>query len=138
MPDAKKWCSTHMRDILIEHLDGVKVEMGRAVSNGLDVIEMQHRMNTFKALLARGLIKRDGRSNQHTTLTNAGREALCMILGDWADALRRSGYSVTPLQRGAVRDMRREQLDLRVALIAGESLNRAKPNDDIAIAYQST
>lgn len=140
MQGAQKWCSTQMRDVLIEHMDGAKVEMHQPVSDGLDAVAQAIRLKVFNALLARGMIKLDRRerSDRYTTITEAGREALAIILGDWADALRRSGFEVVPTNRGPVSDMRREQLELRVALISGESRQPPALHNDLDAAYPST
>lgn len=134
MHGTQKWCSTQMRDILIEHMDGAKVEMARRVTNGIQAIEHHHRLNTFQALLAHGLIKHDGRDTSNrprfTVITEQGRETLSQILGDWADALRRSGFDVLPTNRGSVKDMRREQFELRIALNGGISGSVFQPSVD--------
>lgn len=132
MYGTQKWCSTQMRDILIEHMDGAKVEIHKPVSDSVDAVAQTYRTNTFKALLARGLIKHDGRerSERCTIITEQGRETLSQILGNWADALRRSGFDVLPTNRGLVKDMRREQFELRVALNGGIGESVFQPSVD--------
>jgi hypothetical protein len=72
------------RDFLIEHV------------NGLQTIDVGEDTRTRTALFARDLIRYvgAGRSTERphfTALTDLGREVVCSILGDYADALVKSG-----------------------------------------------
>lgn len=72
------------RDILIEHIDGPVPWRGP-----------RERKNTARALLARGLLAGDISSAGWTgnigatQITERGRAALAVALGDWADAITR-------------------------------------------------
>lgn len=86
-----------MRDILIEHLDGVVLVL--AVAKPGEGPAMGRRRQTVAALLARGLLRSTrraglGNGHQYTVVTEAGRRALAEALADWADALARALYGL--------------------------------------------
>lgn len=70
------------RDLLIAHVDGPQP------------LTISHESMVRNALLARDLLRFDNRASlrpKSTHLTDLGREVLCAILGDYADALVRCG-----------------------------------------------
>ena len=72
------------RDFLIEHV------------NGAQTIDVGEDTRTRTAMFARDLIRyvgagKDGERPHFTALTELGREVVCSILGDYADALVKSG-----------------------------------------------
>jgi hypothetical protein len=76
--------STHQRNLLIDHIDG-EVDV---------VVSDPHKVQCRNALMALGLLR--GSPTQAvrpriTVLTERGRMAVAMILGDYADALVRAG-----------------------------------------------
>lgn len=83
--------SEAMRDMLIEHLDGVKVPFAvhQKYDSGLVSVYTQHRITTTNALLMRGFIRKT-KSQKHTVLTHDGRLMLGKLLADYADALTRA------------------------------------------------
>ena len=81
--------SNRMRDILIEHLDGpvaiVRSAPGLGKKNAL-------RAQAITAMIGRGLLKVDDPGTarpRFTLVTDHGREILCEVLADWAEALIR-------------------------------------------------
>lgn len=91
--------SRKMRDVLIEHIDGNRVEIQRAISSGVDAVAQWGRTLTFDALVKRGFLRPDGPGTltsrpRYTVITEAGRAALAETLADWAEALVLAGYSV--------------------------------------------
>ena len=83
--------SVAMRDMLIEHLDGVKVPfvVSMKVNDGLLSVDAQHRLQTTNALILRGYIRKT-KSQKYTVITTNGRYMLGQLLGDYADALVRA------------------------------------------------
>lgn len=80
----KQRMTVTMRDILIEHIDGpVQYRQAGELSNRRNVIgsAIADKLLRFERLLKRPT---------HTVLTLKGREELCAVLGDWADAIVRS------------------------------------------------
>lgn len=70
------------RDLLIAHIDGPQP------------LTIGHESMVRNALLARDLLRFNDRTAfrpKTTHLTDTGREVLCIILGDYADALVRAG-----------------------------------------------
>ncbi len=73
------------REFLIDHVDGVRPFIDQQIEN-----------MTRESMIARGLVRYHPQSRSHlgrpdgTALTNDGREALCTILGQYADALCRA------------------------------------------------
>lgn len=80
--------STLMRDILIEHLDGVKVPFSahQRYGEGLESIKLRHRIASTTALLARGYIRKVDQ-NRFTVITDEGRLKLGKLLADYAESL---------------------------------------------------
>jgi hypothetical protein len=75
-----------LRDILIEHLDGAAVDFRRAEPHST-------RRRAIMVLLGRGLIEAEDRARPaSTTITEKGRQEMCKLLADWADALLQVGY----------------------------------------------
>jgi hypothetical protein len=77
--------SKFQRDFLIEHID-----------RQVPIIRAEHgaRAKTANALIAAGMLRlvpTGARFPQGTKLTDVGREAVCIILGEYADALSRAG-----------------------------------------------
>jgi len=98
--------STQMRDVLIDHLDGQKVPILRVADvSGIEAHDRASRQATTTALIARGLLKTDGRLSapRFTVITEAGRRILSAMLADWADALSRAEWKDPLLPKFAVR-----------------------------------
>lgn len=75
-----------IRDILIEHMDGKKVDFRHAAPHS-------PRRRAIRVLLDRGHVSTEDRgSPDATTITEKGRRELANILADYADALLRAAY----------------------------------------------
>ena len=74
------------RDLLIEHVDG---------SNDVPVpVYVTERCAARNGLIAKGLVRPDRKERAtKTIITDDGRQVLAYVLGDYADALIRAGYS---------------------------------------------
>ena len=86
-----------MRDVLIEHLDGVVIVL--AVAKPGEGPALGRRRQTVAALLARELLRYvrfAGNGAKYTVITDAGRRALAEALADWADAEARARYLLPP------------------------------------------
>lgn len=73
-------------DFLVDHVD-----------EGRPVIHDRNEDTTRAALIARELIRYDQNESlvgrpKRTMLTDRGRECVCVILGEYADALFKTGY----------------------------------------------
>ncbi len=118
--------SSHMRDVLIDHLDGREVPIMRVSElQGFRGAAGGDRLRTTQALLSRGLLKTNGarsasyavqqhqKAPTHTTITEAGRRELCALLGEYADAIVRARFEMPPSGDGAatarVQDRRRRE-----------------------------
>jgi hypothetical protein len=75
--------TANQRDMLISHIDG---EVGVSLVDGLTMV----RRTLMDAGLIRGTPQGSMRP-RYTALTERGRMAVAMILGDYADALVRAG-----------------------------------------------
>jgi hypothetical protein len=74
-----------LRDILIEHLDGSKVDFRHATPQSI-------RRRAIMVLLERRLIEGDDRAKPTwTVITYKGRRQLAKVLADYAEALIRAG-----------------------------------------------
>jgi hypothetical protein len=83
--------SSNMRDILIEHIDGKYVPFVHYTEcTGLDASHAQMRLHTINALILRRCIRFVTKSSKYTVITEVGRETLCRLLGEYADALVRT------------------------------------------------
>lgn len=80
--------SAIMRDVLIEHLDGVEVPFlaHQRYGEGLVSVQIRSRIRTTEALLLRGYIRKTA-SKKHTVITHDGRLILGKLLADYAEAL---------------------------------------------------
>lgn len=80
----KQRMTVSVRDMLIEHIDGpVQYRAHGGPSNRRNIIgsAIANNFLRFERLL---------KHPTHTVLTLKGREELCAVLGDWADAIVRS------------------------------------------------
>ncbi len=75
-----------LRDILIEHLDGAAVDFRLAEPHSA-------RRKAIMVLLERGFIDAKDRARPScTTVTEKGRQEMCRLMANWADALLKIGY----------------------------------------------
>jgi hypothetical protein len=76
--------TAHQRDLLIDHIDGP-----------VDVsVHNVHTVQCRNALIGYGLLRgtpTDAPRPRHTALTERGRMAVAIVLGDYADGLIRAG-----------------------------------------------
>lgn len=82
--------SDNQRKMLVAHIDKTLAVPGWAELVRYDRHESKTRTMLLKAKLIRGLPQYSTRPT-HTTLTESGREAVCVILGDCADMLVQAG-----------------------------------------------
>jgi len=88
-----KMISAPIRDLLIEHIDGpVTLSAPADETFGAQITHRNRRQNIMNALNA-GLIEQIAPTQ--TAMTEKGREALCKMLGHWADVLSRAGFEFT-------------------------------------------
>jgi hypothetical protein len=75
-----------LRDILIEHMEGKPIPF--------DAPMRSVRRRLTRILLTRGFLQPLGTMEEpsETVMTERGHDALCAMLGDYADALFRAGY----------------------------------------------
>lgn len=102
--------SSAQRDMLIAHIDG---DVG---------IIRSFQAVARKALLARGLLRTPSCHTARpafTRLTDAGRQAVAVILGDYADALVRAGM------------LEQSPLSVLQRLKSGNLASRERPTADI-------
>lgn len=95
--------SRHMRDVLIEHIDGAVGIVRFCPEGGEKSLALAQRNQTIKSLVGRGLLRTDV-GMQHarpstTAITEAGRAVLAKELADWAEALVQAGYRVEEPER---------------------------------------
>jgi len=105
------YVSAGMRDLLMEHVDGVFVPIIQPTS----IIDSDERdracqiQKSLTALVNRGFVrpaKPSGRPTKvfrptHTVITEAGRAALRRVLADYANTLVRAGWRVEELRYNA-------------------------------------
>lgn len=119
--------SSRMRDLLIEHLDGVLVPVVRpGTLKGAEAIEAAHRFKTIESAVAHGWIVYDHGTNGRkitsvaTKITDKGRETIGQILAEWADAIDRLPKTGRPYFAGE---------RLRAILCISQPSVRAAPAD---------
>ncbi len=128
--DAKiRNLTAHQRKMLIDHIDGP-----------LDVVASDgHRVQCRSALMSMGLLRGTppgALRPRHTILTERGRMAVAIVLGDYADALIRAGLleQENPLQvlqglKAAWRDEPASPRDLATTMreeVRSEPASRAR------------
>lgn len=102
--------TANQRDILIAHIDG---EVGVSLVDGLVMVR--------KALMDAGMIRGTPQGStrpRYTVLTDKGRMAVAMILGDYADALIRAGLLA---QENPLHVLRQLQASRQIPEIGGYS-----------------
>lgn len=88
----KNLISATIRDLLIEHIDGpVKLNVIAGGTLG-DQRKRSLRNQNLRNAMKWGMIDL---IDQRTVMTEKGREALCKMLGYWADVLARAGFEFT-------------------------------------------
>ena len=88
--------SVPMRDVMIEHLNGVGCAIIRSNMSRDPLIRLKlaHRNKTVMALLRCGFLRATDRM---TFITDRGRQALAVMLADYAEALAKAQGVQAPL-----------------------------------------
>lgn len=107
----------YTRDVLIDHLDNRPVPLNTK----------HPRWETTKFLLRAGLLKY-GAGHRHSLITEAGRLALCRVLGEYAEVLIRAGF-----KEGAEVKNKLALTALRQEAILGD-VGKDQPTDHAVLA----
>lgn len=78
------------RDVLIDHLDGIACRyVVPSAAKGRQRKDLWRKIAAARGLVDLGYLEKN---RYYTTITDAGREALASLLGEYADALLRASY----------------------------------------------